>query len=107
MKSLFAKLFWATICIIGCCYQLYTLIDYYFSYPTTTSVNIEFPSSYELPAITICGFVYGLIERLNGTTPKQAIDSSIPLQFKCTMMARDCKRYYNKTFLNNINYYYH
>src|SRR6267142_1789495 len=104
MKSLFAKLFWVTICIIGCCYQLYTITDYYFSYPTTTSVRIEFPESNELPAITICGFVYGLIERLNGTTPKQALDSSIPPELKnCTMMARDCKRIYNKTLVNNIN----
>lgn len=42
------------ICVVGSIYQLSELFELYFSYPSTYQVLVRKPSTYRLPAFTLC-----------------------------------------------------
>src|SRR6266496_2820758 len=42
------------ICAIGCLWQISSILNMYFMYPTTVSVSIEESQFDSLPAVTVC-----------------------------------------------------
>lgn len=42
------------LCALGCFYQVVSILDLYFSFPTTVFSLIEIMDTLELPGISIC-----------------------------------------------------
>src|SRR5437899_2855125 len=81
-------------CTIGCIYQLITITEIYLSYMTTTMVNVQFPESFILPAVTICIWNKFFGINVSGTTAQEAFDSGFKIDKYmtiCKIMDKDCK----------------
>ena len=101
------KFVFITFCIIGCILQLYSITNIYLSYPTTTMVNVEYPESFILPAVTFCTGTNYLKTNITGTTAKEALNSGkniLELVFYCSVVGIDCSIYTNNITTTNYNY---
>src|SRR6266487_4422975 len=68
VKDTKTTIFWfniiiTIICSIGCIWHIYDISEVYFSFPTTTSVEIVKPEMYELPSVTFCLRLHQLFSR--------------------------------------------
>ncbi|KAH9516068.1 amiloride-sensitive sodium channel [Dermatophagoides farinae] len=59
-----------TFCAIGCAYQVISIINLYFSFPTTVFSFIEIMDRLELPAITLCTNNLIMLNKMKCIDPK-------------------------------------
>lgn len=54
MLHYFLKALVMCICLLGCMWQIASIIKLYFAYPTTVFVNVQNMEKLQLPGITLC-----------------------------------------------------
>src|SRR3989442_1245669 len=57
------KLIIFMISSILCIWQLISLWEIFFSYPTTLSMSVEYPTVHQLPAITFCVYLFDYLHQ--------------------------------------------
>src|SRR3989442_15645028 len=45
----------AIICLCGCIWQIVSICQVFFAFPTTVVISFQRPKKVEIPAVTICG----------------------------------------------------
>lgn len=59
-----------TFCALGCAYQVISILNLYFSFPTTVFSFVEIMNRLELPAITFCTNNLIMLDKMKQIDPE-------------------------------------